>query len=146
MRNMTNRMTVIKAKKQAGFTAGGVILGLLLATLAVKVAYVVAPPYYDNYLVTNALKEIAERHVDDLKNVRKSEISSELSSFYTLNGVRSDVIVQALEVERLKERSIIKIDYEVRTNFGGNADVVLVFKNHLDSSKPDECCTPSEKY
>lgn len=146
MRDITKVASLLKAKKQLGFTAGGVIFGLLLATLAVKVAYVVAPPYYDNYLVKNALKDLAERHGDNLKELRKSQVSSDLSRFYSLNGVRSDVILKALEVDRLKERTIIKVDYEVRTNFGGNADVVLVFKNHLDSSKPDECCTPSEKY
>lgn len=146
MRDFTKIASLLKAKKQFGFTAGGVIFGLLLATLAVKVAYVVAPAYYDNYLVKNALKDIADRHGDNLKELRKSQVAADLSRFYSLNGVRSDVILKALEVDRLKERTIIKVDYEVRTNFGGNADVVLVFKNHLDSSKPDECCAPSEKY
>ena len=146
MRDIKKVASLLKAKKQLGFTAGGVIFGLLLATLAVKVAYVVAPAYYDNYLVRNALKDIAERHGDNLKELRKNQVSADLSRFYSLNGVRSDVILKALEVDRLKERTIIKVDYEVRTNFGGNADVVLVFKNHLDSSKPDECCAPSEKY
>lgn len=145
MRNIKNVINAVRARKQSGSSAVSVISGLLLATLAVKVAYLVAPPYYDNYLVRNALEDLVERHGDNLKNVRKSEISSNLSSFYNLNGVRNDVILKALEVDRLKERTIIKIDYEIRTNFGGNADVVLVFKNHLDSSKPDECCTPIEK-
>ena len=130
---------------QKGFSAAGIIFALLLATLLFKVAYVVAPAYYDNYLVIEGLEELASRHTNDLKNIRKSEVSSELSKYYSLNGVRNRVILEALEVDRLKERTIIKVDYEVRTNFMGNADIVLSFKNHLDSSKPDECCTPSEK-
>ena len=131
--------------RQRGFSAPGVIFVLLVATFAAKVAYVVAPPIYDNYLVQNALKDLAERHAEGLKEVGKSTVSSDLSKFYSLNGVRSSVILSALEVERLKERTLIKVDYEIRTPFMGNAEVVMVFKNHLDSSKPDECCTPSDK-
>lgn len=136
---------IVSLKAQRGFSAAGIIFALLLATVLVKVAYVVAPAYYDNYLVVEGLEEIASRHMNDLKNIRKSEVKSDLSKYYNLNGVRSGVILEALEVERLKERTIIKVDYEVRTNFMANADIVLSFKNHLDSSKPDECCTPSEK-
>lgn len=142
--------STIKNKKnprsQAGYTASTVIAVLLLATFAFKIAYAVAPAYYDNYLVQSALKDLAEQQGDALKTIRKSEAGSHLSRFYSLNNVRSPVILEALEVDRLKERSIVKVDYEVRTNFMGNADIVLVFKNHLDSSIPNECCTPSEKY
>lgn len=131
--------------KQSGYSAGGIIFALLLATLLFKVAYVVAPAYYDNYLVVEGLEAMAERHSNDLKNIRKREASSELGKYYSLNGIRNGVILEALEVERFKEHTIVKVDYEIRTNFMANADIVLSFKNHLDSSKPDECCTPSEK-
>ena len=144
MNNKSNRLHQ-SPSKQSGYSAAGIIFALLLATLLFKVAYVVAPAYYDNYLVVEGLEALAERHPDDLKDIRKSEVRSELSKYYSLNGVRNGVITSALEVERLKERTIIKVDYEIRTNFLANADIVLSFKNHLDSSKPDECCTPSEK-
>ncbi|MDZ7923242.1 MAG: DUF4845 domain-containing protein [Marinagarivorans sp.] len=142
---MRNSNVVLNSfNRQHGFTAAGIIFALVVATFVVKVAYAVAPAYYDNYLVRNALKDLAERHPNDLKEVRKETVMSDLSKFYTLNGVRNQVILSSLEVDRMKERTLIRVDYEVRTPFMGNADIVLVFKNHLDSSKPDECCNPSE--
>ena len=131
-------------RKQRGYSAPTIIFALLFATFLAKVGYVVGPAYYDNYLVNSALKDLAERNENRLQTIRKSEISGELSKFYSLNGVRNPDIMKALDVDRLKERTVIKIDYEVRTPFFGNAEVVLVFKNHLDSSEPDECCSPSE--
>ena len=142
---MRNSNVVLNSfKRQHGFTAAGIIFALFIATFAVKVAYVVAPAYYDNTLVRDALKDLAARHPNDLKEIRKEAVLTDLSKFYTLNGVRNEVILSALEVDRMKERTLIRVDYEVRTPFMGNADIVLTFKNHLDSSKPDECCNPSE--
>jgi hypothetical protein len=140
MKNVTAKSLA----KQGGWSAPSIIFALLFATFLAKVGYVVGPAYYDNYLVQQALNDIAERYEDRLQRISKSEVSSELSKFYSLNGVRNLAITESLEVDRLKERTVIKVDYEVRANFFGNADVVLVFKNHLDSSRPDECCSPSE--
>jgi hypothetical protein len=137
--------TSVPTVKQLGFSTLGVIFALLVATFIFKVAHVVAPPYYDNYLVTKGLKTLAETFEGKLKDIPKSTVGNELAKFYTLNGVRNGVILKALEVERLKERTLIKVDYEVRTPFFGNADVVLTFNNHLDSSQPDKCCSPSDK-
>jgi len=142
---MSNVSRVAQLKYQAGFSAGGIILALVLFTVVVKVAYAVAPAYYDNRLVVSALEELAEKQRANLKDIRKSDVTSHLSKFYQLNNVRNPVILKALEVDKRKERTIIKVDYEVRSNFAGNLDFVLTFQNHLDSSKPDECCTPSEK-
>ena len=142
---MRNSNVVLHSlNRQRGYSAAGIIFALFIATFAAKVAYVVAPAYYDNALVRDALKDLAERHPNDLQEVRKEAVMTELSKFYTLNGVRNEVILSALELERMKERTLIRVDYEVRTPFMGNADIVLTFKNHLDSSKPDECCNPSE--
>lgn len=142
---MNNVLRVAPLKSQAGFTAAGIILALVLFTIAIKFAYAVAPAYYDNTLVVEALEDFAERNRSNLKDVRKSDVSSHLSKYYNLNGVRNPVILNALEVDKRKERTIIKVDYEVRSNFAANLDFVLTFQNHLDSSKPDDCCTPSEK-
>lgn len=131
-------------KKQLGYSAPTIAFALLLATIAAKVGYVVAPAYYDNYLVKKALKDIAVKHEDRLVRIRKNEVSSELSKFYNLNGVRSDAIIEALEVDRRKDNTIIKVDYEIRKPFWGNSDVVLTFSNHLNSANPTECCKPSE--
>lgn len=143
--NTHPKRTLLKFKtNQKGYSAPTIIFALLLATVLAKVGYVVAPAYYDNQLVKEALIDLADRNEDRLQRIGKREVRGELNKFYNLNGVREQAILEAVEVDRLKERTVIKVDYEVRKNFWGNADVVLSFKNHLSSSDPSECCKPSE--
>jgi hypothetical protein len=52
---------------------------------------------------------------------------------------------KALNVERRQEKTIISVNYETRIPFLANIDVVVKFDNVLDSSRPDECCSVSEK-
>jgi hypothetical protein len=136
---------MFKHIRQSGWSLPGVITVLFLATIAVKVAYVVAPPFYDNYLVRQALRDLAERFPNKLVDMSKETANGELSKFYMLNGVRNPDIAKALVVERLKGRTIFSVNYEVRQNFMANLDFVVVFKNALDSSVPEDCCTAREK-
>lgn len=127
-------------KKQAGMEMMTILIVLVVLFSFLFLASRIVPPYYDNSLIVEALKSVAENHPEDLKEVSKSTIRSELSKFYTVNNVRGDV-TNVLEVDRRKEKTIIQIAYEVRVPLVANIDAVIKFDNVLDSSKPDECCS-----
>lgn len=104
----------------------------------------IGPAYLDNRYIVSALKSLAKDHPDDLAQLSRETIRQELSKFYTINNVRGDA-AKALEIERRQDKTIITIAYETRISFLANIDVVVKFNNVLDSSRPDECCSVSDK-
>lgn len=126
--------------KQKGMNAGLLLFVLVMCGFLLTCFFKLGPAYLDNKYITEALRNLAENHPEDLKDMSKARIKSELSKFYTINNVRG-AATQALEVERSKERTLISVSYEERVPFIANIDVVLKFDNVLDTSRPDECCS-----
>ncbi len=130
--------------KQAGMNS--LLLLFVLASLGFFLTcfFKIGPAYLDNRYIVSALKSLAKDHPDDLAQLSRETIRQELSKFYTINNVRGDA-AKALEIERRQDKTIITIAYETRISFLANIDVVVKFNNVLDSSRPDECCSVSDK-
>ncbi len=130
--------------KQAGMNS--LLLLFVLASLGFFLTcfFKIGPAYLDNHYIVEALQSLAEDHPDDLAQLSKETIRQELSKFYTINNVRGEA-AKALNVERRQDKTIISVAYETRIPFIANTDVVVKFNNVLDSSRPDECCSVSEK-
>lgn len=130
--------------KQAGMNS--LLLLFVLASLGFFLTcfFKIGPAYLDNRYIVSALKSLAKDHPDDLAQLSRETIRQELSKFYTINNVRGDA-AKALEIERRQDKTIITIAYETRISFLANIDVVVKFNNVLDSSRPDECCSASDK-
>lgn len=129
--------------KQAGMHKLLLLLIVLVVGTVLWCVIKIAPAYVDNMYIVEALRSIAENHPDDLHVLPKSQIRQELSKFYTVNNVRGEA-AKALEIERLKEKTLISISYETRIALFYNIDAVLRFNNVLDSSQPEECCSVQE--
>ena len=131
--------------RQRGASLLSMLLMFIGFAFALTVFLKLFPVYQDDIYVGQALKALAEKHPSDLADLTKPQIMNELSTFYTLNNVRSEAAnPEHLQIERLREKTIIRINYEVRVPFIKNIDVVAWFKNELDTSKPQACCKPSE--
>jgi hypothetical protein len=129
-------------QKQAGLTAISMLLMLVIAAFLMLFAFKVVPVYAENYYITAGLKTLAEDN-PDLAKMKTSEIKKAMSRYYTINNVRSDG-AQQLEVIR-KSRSLQVVnEYESRVTLLANIDLVLSFKNVLDSTRPDECCSAAD--
>ena len=78
-----------------------------------------------------------------LKKMSRGQIRKKLLKYYELNGIR---IREAnnIEVKKVKDATVVDINYELRVPFYKNVDVLLTFKNQLHSSRPHDCCTPEE--
>ncbi len=128
--------------KQSGMSMYLLLYILVTCASILTLAFKFVPVVSENYYIVSALKSLAETHQDDLENLSKTQVRSELKRFYMLNNVRSDG-ANALEVKKTKEKTVIKVAYEVRVPIVWNVDAVLKFNNVLDSSKPEKCCTLS---
>lgn len=101
-------------------------------------AFKMVPAYNENQLVKTALRNLGQ-DPDGLHEMSKSEIRSQLNKFYTINNVRGEA-TKSLEIDRQREKTLVKVNYEVREQLFGNVSVVMTFNNVLDSSRPDACC------
>src|SRR5690554_5070319 len=130
--------------KQAGMNSLLLLFVLASCGFFLTCFFKIGPAYLDNRYIVSALKSLAKDHPDDLAQLSRETIRQELSKFYTINNVRGDA-AKALEIERRQDKTIITIAYETRISFLANIDVVVKFNNVLDSSRPDECCSVSDK-
>lgn len=125
-------------KKQRGLGAIGWLCVLVLLGFFGTCAFKMVPAYTENQLVESALKSLAEEP-ESVHQMSKSEIKQKLNTFYTINNVRGKP-TESLEIERLRDKTLVKVNYEVRAELFANVSVVMTFNNVLDSSNPEACC------
>lgn len=126
-------------QKQTGLTAISMVLVLVIAAFLMLFAFKVVPVYAENYYIIAGLKTLAEDN-PDLAKMKTREIKKAMNRYYTINNVRSDG-AQQLEVVRNSRNLLVINEYESRVTLLANIDLVVSFKNVLDSDRPDECCS-----
>lgn len=135
----------MSVSRQSGFSLPSLLFLFLVLGFTLTVFLKLFPLYQDDILVDQAFKSFAENHKDDLGAMGKNEMSSHLSKFFTINGVRGEAAnLNHLEVERLRDKVIFRYAYETRVPFVKNVDLIVWFKTELDSSNPQACCKPSD--
>jgi len=104
-------------------------------------AFKVVPLYAENRYVESALRSL-ENGGEKLEQMTDAEIKKKLDNFYTINNVRSEGPTKNIKIERESEKALVTVDYETRVPLFYNIDLVLSFQNHLDSTRPGQCCKP----
>jgi len=124
-------------------------LGMLQCALVIAVAgffllfaFKVVPLYAENRYVESALRSL-ETGGEKVGEMTDAEIRKKLGNFYMINNVRSEGPTKNIKIDRRSEDLLITIDYETRVPLFYNIDLVLSFQNHLDSSRPGQCCKPA---
>ena len=124
-------------------------LGMLQWALVIAVAgffllfaFKVVPLYAENRYVESALRSLLAGG-EKIEEMTDAEITKKLNNFYMINNVRSEGPTKNIKIEREAEKALVTVDYETRVPLMYNIDLVLVFKNHLDSTKPAQCCKPA---
>lgn len=106
-------------------------------------AFRVVPLYAENRYVISALKSLEDGGTR-LSEMTDAEIRKKLANFYMINNVRSEGPTKNLKIDRSNNKVLVMVDYETRVNLFANIDVVMVFQNHLDSTRTNMCCRPFE--
>jgi Domain of unknown function (DUF4845) len=133
-------------KNQKGLGALQWILILVIASFFLLLGFRVIPLYAENQYVVAGLKDLVKLD-EKLSELSDGEIYKRMENFYVINGVRGDG-PKKIVIEREDEDVMVKIDYDAVANLFtdqpllGTVDIVVHFKNHLDSRYPRECCTP----
>jgi hypothetical protein len=71
-----------------------------------------------------------------------SDIQKKMRNYFKINNVRGKA-VDALQIKKKNNKTVVSINYEERIPFLYNIDVLLTFHSELDSTQPDKCCRPA---
>ncbi len=129
-------------QKQRGMGLINLVLVLLVCAFCATFAFKVVPMYAENRYIISGLRELIDAG-STLEQMTDAEIRKRMNNFYMLNNVRSQDN-NKIDITRTTNRLIVKIDYEARSTLLANIDIVMNFKNHLDSQHPQECCEPKD--
>lgn len=128
-------------KHQRGLGMLQWLLVIVVVVVIGKFAFTVVPIYSENIYVQTALKSL-DAGVEKLENMSDAEIKKKLTNFYLINNVRSKGPTENIKIEREADKVVVTIDYETREEYMFNIDVIVSFQNHLDSTRPGQCCKP----
>lgn len=132
-----------RRKRQSGFGLTGWLAVIVAATIIGKFGIAVGPAMYENYLLRDTLKTIAE--LPNLKDLSKGDLQKRINNAFTVNNIRA-VPSNAVQFRRGDNKSwIIEIYWVSFEPFVGDFYVSNVFFNRLDTARPDECCALEHK-
>jgi len=134
-----NNLKSIKQQRGLGMLQWALVIAI--AGFFLLFAFKVIPLYAENRYVESALRSL-ETGGEQLQQMTDAEIKSKLNKFYTINNVRSIGPVESIKIERESEQVLVTVDYETRAPLFWNIDLVVSFQNHLDSTRPGQCCKP----
>lgn len=116
-------------------------LVIAIAGFFLLFAFKVVPLYAENRYVESALRSLVSGG-EKIEQMTDAEIIKKLNNFYMINNVRSEGPTKNIKIQREAEKAVVTVDYETRVPLMYNIDLVLAFQNHLDSTRPAQCCTP----
>ena len=134
-----NNLKLIKHQRGLGMLQWALVIGV--AGFFLLFAFKVIPLYAENRYVESALRSL-EAGGEKLDQMTDAEITKKLNNFYMINNVRSEGPTKNIKIERESEKAVVTVDYETRVPLFYNIDLVLRFQNHLDSTRPGQCCKP----
>lgn len=134
-----NNIKSIKHQRGLGMLQWALVIAI--AGFFLLFAFKVIPLYAENRYVESALRSL-ENSGEKLEQMTDGEINKKLNNFYTVNNVRSAGPTKNIKIKRESEKTIVTVDYETRVTFFWNIDLIVSFQNHLDSTRPGQCCKP----
>ncbi len=116
-------------KKQKGLTLLGGIFALALLSLLSLAIIRLFPIYLEYFSVKSSLAALASQ--PRLHQMNNIEIRDILLRQLDINEVEH-IFKEDIEIARTRQTSIVAIDYEVRTPFLGNIDLIAHFNRTIE--------------
>ncbi len=125
-------------KYQRGMTSTGWLIVAALVGFFLTLFFKMGPVYLSNMSVRSALASMAGNNTD-FHSMDKSEIYLQIGNYFSINGVNNHN-PKDLDIVRKNDYTLINHVYEERVHLFLNVDVVMSFKNQVNSSDIDSCC------
>ena len=121
-----------KGKEKGASLGGWLFIILVLGTVA-TVGTKLMPLFLDHNTVANLMDKMSEE--DGLADRRKTDIVKLLEGRLKLNNIRNFPLEENLEVDRTKNGTDVKLNYEVRVPFVKNVDFIATFSKEIELRK-----------
>ncbi len=115
--------------RQKGMTGVGWLIVLLILGFVVYTALKLYPIYYDHFLISSSMNALTSQSGVSAK--RPAEIKKSLLKQLNINGVR-DLDPDDIYVSVEKGVVELQVQYERRTSFMGNIDLVASFDKSVE--------------
>lgn len=125
-------------KYQQGMSTLGWAAVLGIITVIVTCSVKMIPAYVENMYIVDAMKFLVDNE-GDLTALDKGQIRSQLNKYMVINSVSKEAS-DGIKIKRYDRRLLVNSDYEIRVPIALNIDVVMSFRNQLDTENPDLCC------
>ena len=127
-----NRSLTLPRKQIGASLIGWMFLVLALGTVA-TVGTKLIPLYVDHNTISNLMDKLAAENGQ--ADRRKSDIIKMIEGRLKLNNIRNFPLKENLEIERTKNGTDLKLNYEMRVPFFQNIDFVVTFGKEIELRK-----------
>ena len=121
------------SKKEGGASLAGWLFMLLVLGTVATVGTKLIPLYVDHNTISNLMDKMAAE--DGLADKRKSDIIKLMEGRLKLNNIRNFPLEDNITIDRTKNGTDVKLDYEIRVDFFGNVDLVAFFDKEIELRK-----------
>lgn len=123
-------------QKQRGFTFWEISFYLLVAGFVVTCFMKLSSFYIDDHSIGTAIDGVHRGLAGkDIYEVTNGDIRSSMSKYFQVSMI-DEGLLQQVKVERTNGKVLLKMDYEARTPFMGNMDIVMRFSHEVDLAEP----------
>lgn len=123
---------------QHGMTTTGWLCVLVIGIICAQLCTKLFPVYMDDYLVRASFQGLANEN--NLSAMSLSEMRESLKKKMAINDV--DQQDKEITFRHADDAVIVSSRYEKRVKLVANIDLVISFEHKLNSSDPQECCSP----
>lgn len=127
-----NRSLTLPKKQIGASLIGWMFIILALGTVA-TVGTKLIPLYVDHNTISNLMDKLAAE--DGQADKRKSDLIKTMKNRMKLNNIRNFPLKENLEVQRTKNGTDLKLNYEVRVPFFQNIDFIVTFSKEIELRK-----------
>lgn len=124
------------SKRQQGLTMWEISIYVFVFLFIVTIALKIGPLYIDDMNVSRAVDGVhADLMGKDIYEITNSDIKSRISKYFQVSMV-PDERLKDIKVDRTGGKVILRLDYDARTSFMGNVDIVVHFPHEVDLAEP----------
>jgi hypothetical protein len=115
--------------RQAGLSALGTLVVLVVLVAAITLTLKLAPHYIDFYTMNSVLEGLP---ADDVRAMSRVSLNTTIEKRFKINNLRGFKISDIIKFDRSREGTVLELKYEVREHLFYNVDVVISFEKRYD--------------
>ena len=116
-------------RKQSGLTFIGWLLVLAVVASGVTLILKLGPHYIDFQTMKSVIEGLPANRVHQMS---RPDIRESLEKRFKVNNIRDLKVSDVITVERLRDSTVLQLDFERREHLFLNVDVVLTFSERYE--------------